>query len=68
MSKARVLKFNRSDSASAHVLIEATPKGSKPLDLKLVATEGEGIFVASCKSLVSILLFKLRRESDHCGV
>ncbi|KEY70435.1 hypothetical protein S7711_06600 [Stachybotrys chartarum IBT 7711] len=49
MSKARVLKLNRSDSASAHVLIEATPQGSKPLDLKLVATEGVGIFVASLK-------------------
>ena len=49
-SHARVLKFPRSDDKSSFVLLQATPKGSKQLDLKLVGTEGEEPYVASCKS------------------
>ncbi|KAI1020830.1 hypothetical protein LB504_012012 [Fusarium proliferatum] len=48
-SEARVLKFPRSDDKSSFVLLQATPKGSKQLDLKLVGTEGEEPYVASLK-------------------
>ena len=48
MAPTQVLKFSRSDDDSACVLIQATSKGSKPLDLKLVATEGEAPYVCTC--------------------
>ncbi|KAG9501258.1 hypothetical protein J7337_006942 [Fusarium musae] len=48
-SRARVLKFPRSDDKSSFVLLQATPNGSKRLDLKLVGTEGEEPYVASLK-------------------
>lgn len=50
MAQTRILRFARSDDKSAFVLVQVTPKGSKPLDLKLVGTEGEAPYVASCKS------------------
>ncbi|KAF4999755.1 hypothetical protein FDECE_11410 [Fusarium decemcellulare] len=50
MAQAYVLRFARSDDKSAFVLVQVTPKGSKRLDLKLVGTEGEAPYVASCKS------------------
>ncbi|RGP66850.1 hypothetical protein FLONG3_8722 [Fusarium longipes] len=45
----RVLKFPRSDDTTAFVLLQVTQKGSNPLDLKLVGTEGEEPYVASLK-------------------
>ncbi|CAF3491687.1 unnamed protein product [Fusarium graminearum] len=45
----RVLRFPRSDDKAAFVLIQVTQKGSKPLDLKLVGTEGEEPYVTSLK-------------------
>lgn len=50
MASTRVVKFPRSDDASSFILVQITPKGSKPLDVKLVGTEGEEPYVASCKS------------------
>lgn len=50
----RVLRFPRSDDKAAFVLIQVTQKGSKPLDLKLVGTEGEEPYVTSCKSFHSL--------------
>lgn len=44
MAPSRVLKFDRPDAQrdeSPFVLLEAKPRGSKALDLKIVATEGE---------------------------
>ncbi|RSL56019.1 hypothetical protein CEP54_009080 [Fusarium duplospermum] len=49
MAPIRVLRFARSDDKSAFVLVQVTPKGSKPLDLELVGTEGEAPYVASLK-------------------
>lgn len=49
MAQTRILRFARSDDKSAFVLVQVTPKGSKPLDLKLVGTEGEAPYVASLK-------------------
>ncbi|UKZ59112.1 uncharacterized protein TrAtP1_000430 [Trichoderma atroviride] len=45
----RVIKFPRDDDESAHVLIQVAQKGSKPLDVKLVGTEGEAQYVAILK-------------------
>jgi hypothetical protein len=49
MASTRVLKFSRSDNETAYVLLQSTTKGSKPLDLRLVATEGEAAYVATRK-------------------
>ncbi|KAG8669826.1 hypothetical protein FPOAC1_009225 [Fusarium poae] len=48
-SPMHVLRFPRSDDKTAFVLVQITQKGSKPLDLKLVGTEGEEPYVASLK-------------------
>ncbi|UKZ86094.1 uncharacterized protein TrAFT101_001934 [Trichoderma asperellum] len=49
MATTRVIKLPRDDDESAHVLIQVVSKGSKPLDVKLVGTEGEAPYVASLK-------------------
>jgi hypothetical protein len=43
----KVLKFPCSDGSQ--VLVQATSKGSKPLDLKLVGTEGSAAYRVTCK-------------------
>ncbi|CAG7556696.1 unnamed protein product [Fusarium equiseti] len=49
MAPMHVLRFPRSDDTTAFVLLQVTSQGSKPLDLKLVGTEGEEPYVASLK-------------------
>ncbi|KAI5466925.1 hypothetical protein BGZ63DRAFT_11970 [Mariannaea sp. PMI_226] len=49
MASARVLRLTRSDDTSEFVLLQVTHKGSRPLDLKLVGTEGEAPYVTSLK-------------------
>ncbi|PNP50823.1 hypothetical protein THARTR1_08444 [Trichoderma harzianum] len=41
MAASRVIKLPRDDDESAYALIQVIQKGSKPLDVKLVGTEGE---------------------------
>lgn len=50
MTSKRVLKFPVNGNESSFVLVQVSPKGSKPLDLKLVGTEGEAPYVCSCES------------------
>jgi hypothetical protein len=47
-TSTRVIRLPRDDDESAHVLIQVAQKGSKPLDVKLVGTEGEAPYVAIC--------------------
>ncbi|KAL6910410.1 hypothetical protein GGI43DRAFT_10466 [Trichoderma evansii] len=49
MATTRVIRLPRDDDESAHVLIQVASKGSKPLDVKLVGTEGEAPYVATLK-------------------
>ncbi|OAQ73019.1 DNA double-strand break repair and VJ recombination XRCC4 [Pochonia chlamydosporia 170] len=49
MTSKRVLKFPVNDNESSFVLVQVSPKGSKPLDLKLVGTEGEAPYVCSLR-------------------
>jgi hypothetical protein len=51
----KVLKFSCSDGSQ--VLVQATSKGNKPLDLKLVGTEGSAAYRVTCKG-----------TSMHCAV
>jgi hypothetical protein len=44
----QVLKFVRSDQDDQYVLVRATKKGTKSLDLKLEATEGEAEYATTC--------------------
>ncbi|KAI9158491.1 hypothetical protein HJFPF1_06486 [Paramyrothecium foliicola] len=50
MSQPRVLRVNRSDDDSAFVLFQISSSGTKPLDLKIIATEGEAPYVATLKN------------------
>ncbi|KHO01961.1 DNA double-strand break repair and VJ recombination XRCC4 [Metarhizium album ARSEF 1941] len=49
MAARRILKFPQTDDPSSHVLVQVSPKGSKPLDLKLVGTEGRAAYVCSLR-------------------
>ncbi|KAL6871135.1 hypothetical protein J3F83DRAFT_734370 [Trichoderma novae-zelandiae] len=49
MAASRVVKLPRDDDESAHVLIQVVRKGSKPLDVKLVATEGAAPYATTLK-------------------
>ncbi|KAH0525344.1 hypothetical protein TsFJ059_007725 [Trichoderma semiorbis] len=49
MAASRVIKLPRDDDESTYALIQVVQKGSKPLDVKLVGTEGEAPYVTSLK-------------------
>lgn len=45
MATSRVLKIPQSDNDKEFVLLQATASGKKPLDLKLIGTEGEAPYM-----------------------
>ncbi|KAL7944399.1 hypothetical protein V8C42DRAFT_326686 [Trichoderma barbatum] len=49
MAASRVIKLPRDDDESAFALIQVIQKGSKPLDVKLVGTEGEAPYATTLK-------------------
>ncbi|KAL7912774.1 hypothetical protein GGI35DRAFT_262507 [Trichoderma velutinum] len=49
MAASRVIRLPRDDDESTYALIQVIQKGSKPLDVKLVGTEGEAPYVTSLK-------------------
>jgi hypothetical protein len=52
MASSRVLRIPQSEADGAFVVVQVSSSGSKPLDLKLVGTEGEVPYVVKRKSLV----------------
>ncbi|KAM0250899.1 hypothetical protein ACHAQJ_008433 [Trichoderma viride] len=52
MTAPRVIKLPRDDDESAYALIQVTQQGSKPLDVKLVGTEGEAPYATSLRKRV----------------
>jgi hypothetical protein len=50
MAQPRVSRFSRSDNESTFVLVHIASNGSKSLDLKLIATEGEAPYAATLKN------------------
>jgi hypothetical protein len=51
MVSSHIIRVARTDEEGAFVLGEVTPSGSKPLNVKFVATEGEEPYVVKCESL-----------------
>ncbi|KAM3540820.1 hypothetical protein ARSEF1564_006236 [Beauveria bassiana] len=49
MVTSRVLKVPQSDNDKAFVLLQASSSGRRPLDLKLIGTEGEAPYVVKIK-------------------
>lgn len=64
MVASHIIRVPRTDEEGAFVLGEITPSGSKPLNVKFVATEGEEPYVVKCKSLMSA---PLRRATLPAG-
>ncbi|KAG6033478.1 hypothetical protein E4U41_006902 [Claviceps citrina] len=60
MASQKVLKFPRTDQDSSFVLVHVAPRGSKPLDLKLVGTEGSAPY--ACSQWQNILISIFRQE------
>lgn len=54
MATSRVLKVPQSENEAEFVLLQAASSGKKPLDLKLIGTEGEAPYVVKSKSLLPI--------------
>lgn len=50
MAALRVLKVPQSDDDKQFVLLQASSSGKKPLDLKLIGTEGEAPYVVKSRS------------------
>ncbi len=50
MATSRVLKVPQSDNDKEFVLLQVSSSGKKPLDLKLIGTEGEAPYVAKSRS------------------
>lgn len=59
MTASRVIKLPRDDDESAYVLIQVVQKGSKPLDVKLVGTEGAAPYATTCM----VFLTRARRTT-----
>lgn len=53
MAPSQVLRFARTDDDASFVLVQATAAGPRPLDLKLIGTEGDAPYVVQCKSFSS---------------
>ncbi|KAK4550467.1 hypothetical protein LTR36_000046 [Oleoguttula mirabilis] len=49
MAKDHVLRLRRTDVKGEHLLVNVSQPGSRPLDLKLVASEGEHVYPAKIK-------------------
>jgi hypothetical protein len=60
MGASHIIRVPRTDEEGAFVLGEITPSGSKPLNVKFVATEGEEPYVVKCKSLRSLHWAEIR--------
>lgn len=52
--QACVLRIPRSDDPTTFVLVHVSRSGKAPLDLKLVATEGESPYVGAGASLLPL--------------
>ena len=66
MSEETVLRIPRSDSHGDYVLVNVVPQKSSPLDLKMIATEGEAPYVGSGELLCCIFLrYDLRSLTEH---
>ena len=48
-SSSLIIRVPRTDQEGAYILGEVTSTGSKPLNVKLVATEGEEPYAVKCK-------------------
>jgi hypothetical protein len=51
MVSSHIVRVPRTDEEGAFVLGEVTASGSKPLNIKFVATEGEEPYVVKCEFL-----------------
>lgn len=69
MASSRVLRIPQSEVDGAFVLVQVTSSGSKALDLKLVATEGESPYVVKRESSsllpITRLLMKCAVKHDR---
>lgn len=54
MAASHIIRVPRTDEDGAFVLGEVTPSGSKPLNVKFVATEGEEPYVVKCEFWLSL--------------
>lgn len=49
MASEKILRIARSDSEGDYVLVNVSSNGASPVDLKLLATEGESPYILKCK-------------------
>ena len=61
MASEHILRIPRSDSQGDFVLVSTSSNGSSPLDLKLLATEGDSPYVTTSEHGLPVLV----TETDH---
>lgn len=61
MATEHILYLARSDSDEEHVLVNVSSGGPSPLDLKLLATEGESPYIATSEYMCQTS----RISTDH---
>ena len=61
MASEHILRIPRSDSDGEFVIVNVTANGSSPLDLKLLATEGESPYITTSVCSLDIMT----AETDH---
>ena len=61
MATEHILYLARSDSDEEHVLVNVSSGGPSPLDLKLLATEGESPYIATSEHRCHTF----RTSTDH---
>ncbi|GAB1313046.1 Mitotic apparatus protein p62 [Madurella fahalii] len=64
MASSHIIRVPRTDEEGAYVLGEVTPSGSKPLNVKFVATEGEEPYVVKLRH---DRIGELRASSSPCS-
>ena len=55
MASEQIFRFPRSDSEGDFIIANITTNGSSPLDLKILATEGENPYVSTSALITSYL-------------
>lgn len=53
-----ILRIPRSDSEGDYIILNVTSNGPEPLDLKLVATEGDAPYITTSAAITSLNIYK----------
>ncbi|KAI1461052.1 hypothetical protein F4805DRAFT_453991 [Annulohypoxylon moriforme] len=68
MAEVSILRFPISGKENEYFLLEVSPNGSRPLDLKLIGSESTAVFVTKCKLHPTQPVLRIAARSWHYAV